>query len=156
MEVLLEDYKLKLDYLTAQYDRMWNRFNFLLGVELAVFGFLGYLIFDVKNPEATVLPILIGMGVSALWYVIGAQDHALVETYRERTTAAARALSDHADGIPGYETIHPAAAVGDQRRDVFSWYWRPISITRLPAIIGVGLFVTWFILLVTWFILLFS
>ena len=30
-DVLLEDYKLKLDYLTAQYDRMWNRFNFLLG-----------------------------------------------------------------------------------------------------------------------------
>jgi hypothetical protein len=148
-DALLEDYKLKLDYLTTQYNRMWARFNFLLGTELAVFGFLGYVTFDAKLPEATRLPIVAGLAISALWYVVGAQDRALVDEYRRRATSAARALSDHPEGIPGYEATHPAAPVRN-RRGFFSWYWRPISITRLPAIIGFLLFATWFWLLFSW------
>ena len=140
---LREDFRLKLTYLTAQYDRMWMRFNFLLGTELAVFGFLGYLTFNVKIPEATVLPIVAGMVLSAIWYVVGAEDHALVEEYRDRVTKAARKLE--AD----YASDHPAVKV-ENRKGFLTWYWQPLSITRLPAIIGFGLLVTWVILLCTW------
>jgi hypothetical protein len=147
-DILFEDYKLKLTYLTAQYDRMWTRFNFFLGTELAIFGFLGYLTFDVKLP--TRLPIFVGLAVSALWYIIGAQDHALVEEYRKRTARTAGVLSRHVDGRPGYGALHPAAVVRSHCRGLLSWYWRPISITRLPAAIGIALFVVWLSFLFCW------
>jgi len=34
-DFLLEDYKLKIAYLTNHFDRMWNRFNFFVGIETA-------------------------------------------------------------------------------------------------------------------------
>ena len=136
-DLLLEDYKLKLAYLTAQYDRMWTRFNFLLGTELAVFGFLGYITFDVKIPEATPVAAGAGIVISALWYVIGAQDRALVDEYRERATEAAEKLSWHAGhSLPNYEATHAGAKVKSRWRGFLSWYCEPISITKLPAAVA--------------------
>src|SRR4051812_40474167 len=84
--VLIEDYKLKLGYLTAQYERLWKRFHFFLSVELALFGLLGFLTFDKKAPAATALAGGLGVAVSVLWYVVGAQDRALVTAYRARAS----------------------------------------------------------------------
>src|SRR5687768_16649666 len=53
----LRDYEMKLEYLTKQYDRLWTRFNFFLTVELALFGYSGYLLFDARAPQACVIPI---------------------------------------------------------------------------------------------------
>jgi len=39
-DLLFDDYKVKLDYVRGQYDRLWQRFNFFLTVELVLFGFL--------------------------------------------------------------------------------------------------------------------
>jgi hypothetical protein len=150
VDLLFEDYKLKLQYLTAQFDRLWNRFNFFLSVQLAVFGFLGYVTFTLKSPGATPLPIVIGLLVSSLWYIVGAQDRALVEIYRDHARAAAQQFAQHPDGIRNYEQSHPAAEIQAYWKKLDSWYLPAISITRLPALLAIALVVIWLVLLFFW------
>jgi hypothetical protein len=151
-ELLFEDYKVKLDYVKAQYDRMWQRFYFFLTVELALFGFLGYLTFDARVPDATILPALLGLAVSLLWYIVGAQDRWLVEVYRDRANKAAKAFGQDPEGLPDYERDHAGAEVptDGRRREVRSWYSRRLSMTRLPATIGLALFGLWLLILAGW------
>jgi hypothetical protein len=149
-DLLFEDYKLKLDYLRGQYDRLWQRFNFFLGVELAVFGFLGYVTFSLETPEASALPAAIGILVSVIWYIVGAQDRRLVEVYRGRAHAAAVLFGRHERGLPGFEHDHAGAEVPDGWHAVRSWYWSRLSITRLPATISLLLVAIWLLVLVAW------
>jgi hypothetical protein len=149
-DLLFEDYKLKLDYLRGQYDRLWQRFNYFLGVELAVFGFLGYVTFSLDAPGAAPLPASIGLLVSAVWYVVGAQDRRLVEVYRERADDAAVRVGRHERGLPGFEHDHAAAGIPDGWRAVRSWYWSGLSITRLPATISLLLAAIWILVLARW------
>lgn len=150
VDLLFEDYKLKLQYLMAQFDRLWNRFNFFLSVQLAVFGSLGYVTFTLKSPHATHWPIVMGLLVSSLWYVVGAQDRALVEIYREHARAAAEQFSQHPDAIKNYEQIHPALEGNRYWRGFDSWYLPAIGMTRLPALLGIALVVVWLILFFFW------
>ena len=92
-DLLFDDYKLKLDCVTKQYDRLWRRFDFFLTVELALFGFLGYITFNARIPDATVYPAILGLAVSFLWYIAGAQDRWLVEVYRARADRAAALIN---------------------------------------------------------------
>ena len=149
-DLLFEDYKLKLDYLTAQYDRLWQRFNFFLTVELALFGFLSYLTFDKNVPNPSLLPAVCGLGVSALWYVVGAQDRYLVEEYRRRAAAAAAAFAQEPDTLPGYGAEHPARRVHTHWYRPWSWYCSAVSITHLPVIVATGSFAIWVVVLIYW------
>ena len=78
-----EDFKLKLDYLKSQYERLLSRFNYFLTVEIALFGFLGWLVFEKGNIAAVRVPAVFGALVSLLWYIVAAEDQALVKEYRE-------------------------------------------------------------------------
>lgn len=149
-DLLFEDYQLKLDYLRGQYDRLWQRFNYFLGVELAVFGFLGYVTFSLNAPAAAPLPAAIGLLVSLIWYVVGAQDRRLVEVYRQRADDAALRVAQHDRGLPGFERDHAGAAVPDGWRAVRSWYWSALSITRLPSTISLLLVAIWVVILLGW------
>jgi len=149
-DLLFEDYKVKLDYVRGQYDRLWQRFNFFLSVELALFGFLGYLTFDIKIPEATFLPSVVGIVVSLLWYVIGAEDRRLVEVYRERADNAAARVGKDPGGLPGFERDHAGAEIPASWRAVRSWYWPWLSMTRMPATFGLLLVVVWLLILIWW------
>jgi hypothetical protein len=150
--VLYEDYKAKLDYLTAQYTRLWQRFNFFLSVELGIFGFLSYLTFNAKALDATPLAAAIGIVVSALWYVVGAEDRYLVEVYRGRANEAARRVERAAGGIPDFERNHAGAEAPPPKGPwkPRSWYWAPISMTKLPATFGLLLLVVWLAILFAW------
>lgn len=147
---LFEDYKLKLDYLRGQYDRLWQRFNFFLSVQLALFGFLGYLTFDFKNRDLTVLPAWMGLIISVLWYAVGAEDRRLVEVYRARTNEAATRFARDPGGVPDFDKDHAAADIPSGWRSVRSWYWSPISMTRLPATFGLLLTIVWILVLILW------
>lgn len=149
-ELLLEDYKIKLDYVRGQYDRLWQRFNFFLSVELALFGFLGYLTFEVKVVNAALLTAWMGIVVSLLWYVVGAQDRRLVEVYRERADNAAIRFSADPNGLRGFDRDHAAADIPNGWRAVRSWYWSGLSMTRMPATFGLLLTVIWLFVLLYW------
>ena len=149
----LEDYKLKLGYLTAEFDRLWTRFNFLLSLETALFGFLGVAVLEHAWWHAALIPILLGVAVSGLWYVVGAQDRALVEEYRTRADRAADRVA-RAPGRGWFAEEHPAQAVGDVTHDRFSWYRQATSVTRLPALVGFALLCLWALLLAAWIVAL--
>src|SRR4051794_36437510 len=149
-DLLFEDYRIKLDYLKNQYDRLWTRFHFFLTVELTIFGFLGYLTFDHPARDATVLPIAMGFFVSLLWYVVGAEDRALVEVYRERATAAAGRGAKDREGMSDYERDHAAVELSARWAGLRSWYWPWLSITRIPVTIALLLLIVWIVLFVTW------
>ena len=63
---------------------MWTRFNFFLAIELALCGFLGYLLFyqQGRDPRAAIVSIVLGLTTPLAWYVVGAQDRFLVNAYR--------------------------------------------------------------------------
>jgi len=148
--LLFDDYKLKVDYVRAQYDRLWQRFNFFLSVELALFGFLGYLTFDRRFMEAAFLPGWSGLLVSILWYAVGAQDRRLVEVYRQRAHTAATRFAQSPDGLPDFDADHAAADIPDSWNGVRSWYWSWFSMTRMPATFGLLFTIIWIVVLVLW------
>src|SRR3712207_1805551 len=79
-DFLLEDYKVKVQYLSDHLSRMWTRFNFLLTLNSGLFAF------SVQKDTATfgLLFTLAGVVLSILWYVFGANDNYLVEVYRKQ------------------------------------------------------------------------
>ena len=64
---------------------MWTRFNYFVGIESALVG--GKLIFG----GGTFSPALaiVGLAVSFIWYVMGAEDRFLVRVYRDQVKDAA-------------------------------------------------------------------
>jgi hypothetical protein len=129
---------------------LWTRFNYFLTIEVALFGYLGYLTFDKNLAGPARFPIVLGIVVSALWYIVGAQDRALVEIYRDRASRAATAFASDPEGLFGYETDHAGAESGAQWYGPRSWYSPALSITKLPATIGFLLFAVWSVLFFTW------
>ena len=149
-DFVVEDYKLALGYLQGQFGRLWQRFNFFLTVQLALFGFLGWLVFDKAIERAAPLVCAMGVFVSVLWYIVAAQDHALVEFYRKRTQQAATRIAA-SDSLKAQFVAEEY--VGREADSVWnsplSWYLRSISITRLPAWISALLALIWAFLLAT-------
>jgi hypothetical protein len=140
----IDDFKLALDYLRAQFDRLWQRFSFFLTVQMALFGFLGWLVFDRAKMSALPVGCMLGLFISVLWYVVSAEDRALVDAYRNRAKWAAERIAaidslrvgDYGANFIGYAT--------ESRFDSpLGWYWQPISITRLPAWISLVLSAAW-------------
>lgn len=134
-----EDFKLKLDYLKSQYERLLSRFNYFLTVEIALFGFLGWLVFEKANIAAVRVPAFLGALVSLLWYIVAAEDQALVKEYRNRTDKSANRLGALANN-------HAAKEVDSRWDGLLSWYWRPLSVTRIPVYSALITFITWLLL----------
>ncbi len=136
---LAEDYQVKANYLTAHLSRMWTRFNFFVTVES---GLVAGLVFTRDGggfTEAAVYFAAAEAVLSAIWWVFGAQDRYLVESYRDAVKQAAERL-DGRDTFPRY--------VGDPARErryvsLFEWRSDGISITRLAAIVPFVLLVFW-------------
>ena len=137
-----EDFKLKLDYLKSQYERLLTRFNYFLTVEIALFGFLGWLVFEKSNVAAVRVPAFLGALVSLLWYIVAAEDQALVKEYRNRADKSAERLGELA-------TNHAAKEIESPRwNGLLSWYWRPMSVTRIPVHVALFTLIIWLLLLV--------
>src|SRR5688572_31501910 len=87
---LIEDYKYKIDYLTAHMTRMWTRFNFFVTLETALLGGRVLLVGDKPAPMVGIA----GMFLSLVWYVMGAQDRFLMDFYRWQVMEAAERVRD--------------------------------------------------------------
>lgn len=85
---LLKDYELKIGYLTDQFARMWNRFNYFVAIEAALVGGK----FLIPNGVLSRAFAIAGALISALWYVMGAEDRYLVRLYRYQVEKAAKAV----------------------------------------------------------------
>jgi len=85
---LQKDYELKIGYLTDQFARMWNRFNYFVAIEAALVGGK----FLISNGVFSRALAIAGVLISALWYVMGAEDRYLVRLYRYQVEKAAKAV----------------------------------------------------------------
>jgi hypothetical protein len=138
----LEDYKLHVQALANQYTRLWTRFNFFLTIHSAL---LVTLVGFYKDERLTwpALPIaLLGVLMSVLWYVAGAQDRYLVVFYRAMIThAARRAVHDDDWAHPGLsiksalDILDRAGHAPEVRRGPLPWRMEAISVTKLPALV---------------------
>jgi hypothetical protein len=82
---LLKDYEQKISYLTNHLQRMWTRFNFFVTFEAALLGGKVLLVGDKPTPVVG----FVGVILSVVWYVMGAQDRFLSDFYRWQVKEAA-------------------------------------------------------------------
>jgi len=146
-DLVVEDSRLGVEYLKSQYDRLWQRFNYFLTVEMALFGYFGWLAFEKGRFSSARLPALLGIFVSLIWYATAAEDQALVKAYRDRVTDAAREVAKQLTlNTDDYIRRHVGAEVPSHFNSFLSWYWRPISVTRLPVWIALIHLLIWTVL----------
>ena len=164
-QFLLEDYKLKVGFLSNQYNGMWTRFNFFVTIESALIG--GKFIFGSGAPG----PALAGAGfvLSLIWYVLAAQDSYLARLYQKHIELAAQALGE----LPDLKTLAQSYVhVGfsqDQKSNIYKdiegkswlvklmywvtrWRWEPISVSKLIAMVPLLACLVWLGVLISQFV----
>src|SRR6266540_2667256 len=87
---LQKDYELKISYLTNHMSRMWTRFHYFLVLETALTG--GKFVIDGGTSSQFVS--VVGVVVSVLWYIMGAEDRYLVGLYRYQVEKTAEKLAE--------------------------------------------------------------
>jgi hypothetical protein len=152
-QFLIDDYKLKVQYLTDHFSRMWTRLSYFVTVQLALFSALGYVVFDSQGRDLRVVPVVAGLGMvtSLAWYVVGAQDRFLVTAYRGDLRGTAKLLSQVLKGLSWYGPHYVGSRSGGPSRvhvepedsGFLSWYVEEWSITRLPSLLAIILLLCW-------------
>lgn len=169
---LQKDYEFKITYLSNQFDRMWNRFNYFVAIETALLGAKFLIPNGAFSPALTIAGVLI----SALWYVMGAEDRYLVRLYRHQVKRAADALArtiwtdgkiyqdyryvGQVDKVMRTELREEESKDSEGRQKsvwkrlvelewLSGWRSELFSTTRLAALFPLLVFIFWLIILVT-------
>ncbi len=156
---LLEEYKLGVGYLTAQFSRMWTRFNFFITLEAALTVALIGLFKDKGLSSAALLIPAVALLISVCWYIIGAQDRFLVEAYRGQIAyTVERLVPPELRPWPhiGSASEEVEARTNRVKRTVYQWRWEPLSVTKLAALFPVLVTAVWSITLLAMIALLAS
>jgi hypothetical protein len=137
----LEDYRQKIGYLTGQFSRMWTRFNYFVTIQSALIG--GKVAFGDGRIDLQLA--LFGAGLSAVWYVMGAEDRYLVTVYRKQVKDAGLRLAKQV--LPEGTDYSPVGDIASASQgvamDVSGWRLDAISTTRLAALIPLLVGVLW-------------
>jgi hypothetical protein len=142
-DFLVTDYELKVGYLTEHFGRMWTRFNYFVGIESALGG--GKLIFgDGKlSPQIAI----VGVVVSLIWYVMGAEDRFLVRVYRGHVKDAADLIAEAMWNAAAHGPYRHVGEVEESSKtlgwEMSGWRVEAISTTRLAAWIPLLVLLTW-------------
>lgn len=166
-EFLLEDYKLKTDFLKTQFERLWKRFELFLVIESALFAFFfKFLLTGEGEPlraNAWLFGVL-GLVSSLLGLLFGAQDRYLVRSYREAVRRAGEQLKSYYSGtftLPewtkGYVAVGepkvdlpPGVREGERPidfRSALEWRTNFASTTTLPAWFALAVSLLWLLTL---------
>jgi hypothetical protein len=160
-DFLLKDFELKVRYLSDQFTRMWNRFNYFVAIQSVFIALIGGKF--TAGGETLLWPLVLTGGIlSLIWYVFGAQDRWLVTLYRTQAEEAAKKVAARAQ-MPEYREptvsdyqFHTGSSrvrnttdqiFNDRYRGPSEWVWSPISITRLAAWVPAFTFLIWSFLL---------
>jgi hypothetical protein len=75
IKLLTEMYKTRVQFFSHHATRAWTRFNILLTMEVALFGWFLSVYFDKGTSLSSLwlIPVL-GAVVSTVWYILGAQE----------------------------------------------------------------------------------
>lgn len=147
---LQQDYWQKIQYLKDHFTRLWNRFNYFLTVQSALFGA------TVLSPDKFRwwVPIFAAV-VCLLWYVFGAQDRYLVELYRKQIERTLEKLEGQLSLGNDYYMVGQTedrneAKIVDLKieKEVYQRRWADFSTTKLAAWFPLVLLTIWLLILV--------
>ena len=151
-DFLKDVYRLRVQLYSEFSGRMWTRFNFLLTAEI---GVLGFLITNSTNPEwieeLWLFPA-VGIFISLIWYILGAQDRYYFEGFRKQVQYLENKITKEL----GIEDVDMFAFGNptDVKQGLFTWRWRFISLSCLVAALPLFFLISWIVAL--WFILIAS
>jgi hypothetical protein len=151
IDFLVKDYELKTRYLSDHFQRMWTRFNFFVTIESALAG--GKFLFGGPTAGLTRGIAALGVVLSVIWYVFGAEDRYLVRIYRRQVQdagkKAAGALLDDTDAGAYRPVGEIEVTAKDLRADgkafdsLSGWRVEALSTTRLAALFPLLLLIGW-------------
>ncbi len=149
---LLEAYKTAVDFFNNYADRVYNRFNILLGIDVLLAGFFSGGLIDAKT-NSTVgnfLIVSLGLIISLLLYVQSAQDKFVTKKLRERVNGIRVLIEENIgrDDIPALFVPLDDTDLGKRTfigENVTSWRSNFISLSKVPVITSVVFVVFWII-----------
>jgi len=148
---LQKDYEMKVRYLTDHYGRMWTRFNFFMVANTAVAIAAAGRIADAKPLGDLIAFSIAGMLLTLCWYIFGAQDRYLVETYRREIRRAGEYVQAALGLTRELQKLDPAGefvTIADITKEpvaqaVYQWRIETVSTTKLVAWFPLLLFFCW-------------
>jgi hypothetical protein len=151
----LEDYKLKIEYLTNHFGRMWNRFNFFVGIQTAILAAFVVVLGREEGAGGALLVALFALLMAIVWWIAGSEDRYLVDHYRSLVEQAAGRLTDPEQGglDPAPEDYTYVGYVPDKLLDFRSpveWRLRVFSTTRLAGLVPLMAAVIWLLVILVW------
>jgi hypothetical protein len=155
LKFLENDYKWRLDYLSAHLGRMWQRFNIFVVLESGLSAALWVWLKEALSEgakvtlDATSGVAFIGFATSLVWYFFGAQDRRLFVLYQEKVKDVAKVLDTNLGLTSMLPT--PYTHVGDQRVELtqklyeylYQWRAEPLSTTKLAALFPLLVTIYW-------------
>lgn len=145
---LIEDYRIKADYLQNHFNRSWTRFNYFLVIESGIAALLVKSLIDTaKTSQNLHFFCLIGIITSFIWYVFGAQDRKWIELYRNQAKDVCKNLAMNFS-IPNYKPAGEGLDYQSRRKlpsYIYEWRFNPISNTKLLALLPLSCIVGWVI-----------
>ena len=138
---LIEAYRLRFQLHSEHTSRLWTRFNFLLTAEIAFLGVLYTAIANASSLDSHKIISGFGIIVSLLWYILGAQDHYYFEGFRQQVRALEQTIAKEL-GVSSL-TNFPFGQVQDIKRNLVTWHWSPLSLSKLIAIFPIFFLFLW-------------
>lgn len=144
-DYLHAEYELKTRFFTDHLGRMWTRFNYFLVTETAIVG--GRVVLSPQGQYNKAL-LWLGLIISIIWYLMGAQDRYLAELYRQELQETFRQMKQANNFQEKSDApLYHAGQVDGVKFNVTSlptsWRIKPISPTRLAAWIPLLVTVFW-------------
>ena len=138
MQVYLEEYKIRVDYLNKHYARLWQRFNYFIPIELALFSFAGWL--DSSAQIASYVKFVgpIGIVISLLWFFLAFQDRELVKRYKRLALLMLEKLAPE---------LIPHSSIDPKKEFISDKYIARISLTKFPMVLALVFLIIWAIFL---------
>ncbi len=133
-QVLIEEYKIRVDHLNKHYDRLWRRFHFFLLINLALIAYDG----SIKEFDGMISNI--GIGFAILWLIIGFQDRQLVVRYKNGIKSILKELDD--------SLLLQSPFISTNKAGHQDKYIQFLSVTKLPILTSVLFIMIWALILV--------
>ncbi|MBN1452114.1 MAG: hypothetical protein JW963_13945 [Anaerolineales bacterium] len=133
IEFLIEAYKIRAQLYSDLTSRMWSRFNYLLTANAALFGLFFNFWIDSDVVDGIFWFPVVGIIISMVWFVLGAQDRYYFEAFRAQTREVESEISNELGVINLKGKEFGSAAV--VKKDFLTWHWKFGSLSRLPALV---------------------
>lgn len=145
-----KDYERKIDYLVQQFGRMWTRFNIFVTIESSLIGAKFLVGTEGHNSEFAVLGIML----SFIWYVFGANDKYLVDVYRAAVEEAGKKFSSLVTLERSYfrktdfHLVGDTGSYPDVKNGLLRWRFQWCSITHMAALFPLVFMLVWTVYLI--------